>query len=269
MTNDWLARQSFLGKEGDAILTSLKVAVIGLGGGGSHVVQQLAHLGVGQFVLMDRDRIDQSNLNRLVGGTVADVAKRRLKTAIAHRSVRRVNPAATVSIVSDDWRKKAELLRDCDIIVGCVDTYATRAELEVVARRFLIPYVDIGMDVHAIGERFFIAGQVILSMPGHPCMRCIGFLNDKLLAQEAARYNQAGSRPQVVWPNGVLASLAVGVVVQLFTPWHDHRDELVYLEYDGNKQTVVESNLLSYAPPRCNHFSGFGNIGDPWFQMRR
>src|SRR5260221_7222326 len=144
MTSDWLTRQTFLGKVSDATVMSVKVAVIGLGGGGSHVVQQLAHLGVGEFVLVDPGRIDRSNLNRLVGGTVIDVAKKRLKTAIARRSVRRVNPAATVTIVSDDWRKKAELIRDCDVIVGCVDTYATRAELEVVARRFLIPYVDIG-----------------------------------------------------------------------------------------------------------------------------
>jgi molybdopterin/thiamine biosynthesis adenylyltransferase len=68
-------RQSFLGDNSDDALQHLRVAIVGLGGGGSHIAQQLAHLGVGQFVLVDPDRIEESNLNRLVGGTVADVQK--------------------------------------------------------------------------------------------------------------------------------------------------------------------------------------------------
>lgn len=265
--SDWLIRQRFLGDASDTVLGSLKVAVVGLGGGGSHIVQQLAHLGIGHFVLMDPDRIDETNLNRLVGGTVADVGEKQLKTAIAGRVVHGINPATRVLLVPDDWRKQPQLLRDCDIIVGCVDTYAARAELEVTARRFLVPYLDIGMDVHKLSDRFAISGQVILSTPGNPCMRCLGFLRDELLNQEAARYGDAGGRPQVVWPNGVLASIAVGVIVQLVAPWNDRQTEVAYLEYDGNSQTVAESNLLAYTPSQCGHFVGLSSIGDPWFRL--
>ena len=75
-------------------------------------------------------------------------------------------------------------------------------------------YIDIGMDVH--GEKPpVIGGQVVLSSPGRLCMRCMGLLTEAKLAEEAARYGKAGSRPQVVWPNGVLASTAVGLGVEL------------------------------------------------------
>ena len=55
--------------------------------------------------------------------------------------------------------------------------------------------------------------------PGGPCLRCCGLITDKRLEQEAERYGAAGERPQVVWPNGVLASTAVGLLAQLLTPW--------------------------------------------------
>ncbi len=66
-------RQSFLGPESEEIIDQAVIGVVGLGGGGSHVVQQLAHIGFRNFVLCDPDYISKSNLNRLVGGTLADV----------------------------------------------------------------------------------------------------------------------------------------------------------------------------------------------------
>jgi len=85
-------------------------------------------------------------------------------------------------------------------------------------RRYLVHYIDIGMDVHGIA-RPVIGGQLIQSSPGGLCMRCMGFLTDETLAREAGRYGNVGARPQVVWPNGVLASTAVGLAVDLVTNW--------------------------------------------------
>ena len=80
-------------------------------------------------------------------------------------------------------------------------------------------YIDIGMDVHG-EDKPVIGGQVILSSPGNLCMRCMGFLTDEKLAQEAARYGNAGSHPQVIWSNGVLDH-SVGLAVELITNWTD------------------------------------------------
>jgi tRNA A37 threonylcarbamoyladenosine dehydratase len=60
-------RQSFLGPNSEAVLRTTTVAVIGLCGGGSHVAQQLAHIGVGKLVFIDPDHADTTNINRMVG----------------------------------------------------------------------------------------------------------------------------------------------------------------------------------------------------------
>ena len=141
-----LGRQSFLGAESDQILSSLRVAIVGLGGGGSHIAQQLAHVGIGNFVLIDFDRIDASNLNRLVGATAKDVKQTTLKVEIIRKRIKAINPLANVKSIAEHWQEpEASIcLRDCDAIFGCVDRFADRRDLEATARRYLIPYIDKG-----------------------------------------------------------------------------------------------------------------------------
>jgi len=113
----------------------------------------------------------------------------------------------------------------------------------LVARRYLIPCIDIGLKVThrpLLGD-YLISGQVIFSFPGKACLRCCNFITDERLAQEAQQYGAAGVRPQVVWPNGVLASTAIELMVQLLTPWSRFSVEFNYLEYDDNKSTIAPS----------------------------
>ena len=264
--NERYARQSFLGPRSEEIFQNCRVSIIGLGGGGSHVAQQLAHIGIGNFRTFDADHVEDSNLNRLVGATQADVASRTPKTVVAARLIKGVNPSAAIMAFPNKWQESAGHLRDSDVIFGCVDSFSERQQIETIARRYLIPYIDIGIDVHPLENQFAISGQVILSMPGEICMKCMGFLHDDLLAREAANYGAAGSRPQVIWPNGVLASLAVGIFVQLVTPWNKNHKRVWYLEYDGNSQTVATSNRLSHASGIvCQHFSSLEDLGDPFW----
>lgn len=91
----------------------------------------------------------------------------------------------------------------------------------------------------------------------------MGFLTDDKLAQEAALYGNAGHRPQVVWPNGVLASIAVGLAVDLVTNWTRRDRSHAYLVYDGNQASVKESiTLRNMETGICPHFSG-SDVGDP------
>lgn len=264
--SDRLSRQSFLGGRSDEVLRSCRVAIIGLGGGGSQIAQQLAHLGVGKFLVFDPDKVEESNLNRLVGATTGDAESGAQKTNVTYRLIRSINPDADVVLVAKPWQEDAELLRSCDVVFGCVDTYAARDEIERASRRFLIPYIDIGMDVTPGKGGFVVAGQVILSMPGGPCMHCLGFLNEDLLGQEAARYGVAGGHPQVIWPNGLLASVAVGVFTQLVTPWHTNHRTIEYIELDGNNHTLLTSQRLAYvAGKHCKHFPNPLDLGDPFW----
>ncbi len=262
-----LKRQSFLGEDSENVLGRTRTALVGLGGGGSHVVQQLAHIGVGSLLPIDPDCMEDTNLNRLVGGTMEDVRLGTPKVDIAERVIKGVNPAAEVVKCRVNWTEVTAELRDVDVIFACVDSIGCRNELEAFARRFLIPLIDIGMDVFELNGEYSISGQVMLSMPGKPCMRCMGLVTDEALAKEAARYGAAGGKPQVVWPNGTLASIAVGLFMKLVTPWEIHKATPFLLEYDGDLQTVVPSNKLAYLPAKCKHFDSLHELGDPFWNL--
>jgi hypothetical protein len=270
MTETDFSRQSFLGKASDSDLWNTRVAIVGLGGGGSHIAQQLAHLGVGNYRLIDPDSIEASNLNRLVGGTQADVEMKRLKVDILARTIRAIRPDAQVNVCPFKWQEADAFLKDAHVLFGCIDGYLQRDFLESAARRFMLPYIDIGMDVTKVGpSHYAVAGQVILSRPGQPCMRCIGFLTPERLAREENDYGDAGINPQVVWTNGALASLAVGEFVKLRAPWFPSDDPFVWHELDGNRQTVTPSRQPQYRsiPQHCPHHGGADGVGDPFFKL--
>jgi molybdopterin-synthase adenylyltransferase len=263
-----LDRQSFLGASSDRDLSGLRVGIVGLGGGGSHVAQQLAHVGVGKYVLVDPDVIEDSNLNQLVGATAHDVTAAVTKVDIAERLILNVHPAADVQTQCAQWQENLDLLKTCDVIVGGVDSVRAKDELERFCRRFLIPYIDIGMDVHKVDDHFLIAGQVVLSSPGCPCLRCMGIVREADLEAEARNYGAAGGKPQVVWPNGLLASAAVGLLVQMVCPWHAEATETAYLEYDGNQNTLRPSmRLKALAAGCCKHYPP-EETGEAGFDIR-
>jgi hypothetical protein len=259
------SRQSFLGSGAEQIFRDVRVAILGVGGGGAHVAQQLAHVGLEHVTVCDPDYVEESNLNRLVGAIAEDVRRRARKVDVAARVVLGVNPRAKVTREFARWEDCADRLRHVDLIFGCLDGYAARDHLERFARRFLIPLIDVGVDVD-VGPAGVpqMSGQTILSMPGAACMRCMGFLNDVVLGREARQYGAAGVRPQVVWANGMLASCAVGLAVDVLTGWTRSTALPVYLEYDGNLQCVVPSVRLKHLPPTCVHFEA-DKVGPPRF----
>jgi hypothetical protein len=268
--NDRSKRQSFLGEASDAIFANTPIAIIGLCGGGSHIAQQLAHVGFLKFHLFDHDRVERPNLNRMVGSTPKDVDRARVKIEVIRDQILRIQPDADVKLFPYRWQERHHAVRSCSIVFGGVDSFAQRDELEAYSRRFLMAYIDVGMDVHEITtHQFSISGQVIASLPEQPCMRCMGFITESRIAREAQRYGAAGDRPQVVWPNGVLASTAVGMAIALLTPWRKPQEFIPFIEYDGNRHELRPSNVLMALRGRsCPHYTS-ADIGDPFWQPEK
>lgn len=268
-----LERQSFPGASSDAVLRRSTIGFVGLGGGGSHIVQQSGHLGVGGYVVVDPDHITDTNTNRLVGGRLTDLATNTKpamsKVDIAERTLHGLIEEPRIVPICDTWHNATDQLKRCDIIVGAVDSFRERDQLERFARRHLVPYIDIGMDVHELpSKRYLIAGQVVLSIPGKPCLRCCEIVTDERLAGEARLYGAAGSRPQVVWSNGVLASTAVGLITQLLTPWFVNTSDFAYLDYDGNLGTLTPNLRMKHLRGHsCPHHPP-NEVGDPFFDVR-
>ena len=149
----------------------------------------------------------------------------------------------------------------------CVDGFDKRRQLESALRRYLISLIDIGKGVTVLpGCPPVISGQVILSMPGDLCMSCLGFLNERDLAGEAAKSCDAGDQPQVVWSNGVLASTAVGIALYLVTGWSQSSPRPIYLCCRGSAHTLTPHPRHGFVEPgQCSRFL-LENCGDPRFK---
>jgi hypothetical protein len=223
------ARQVLIvGKAGQTSLRDSIVAVVGAGGGGSHTIQQLLYAGVGRIIVIDPDVYENSNRHRLVSGERKDVG--RPKVDIFHRLARKIGLDGRVQRVraAIPDSEAIQALLKADVIVGCVDTLFTRTDLQEIASRYLIPYVDIGATIRPVPDaeagdpRVVVSGNVLSFIPGSFCMWCSGFLSDEKLKQEQngptrGYFEKNNQEAQVVSFNGVVASQAVSEVLQLLT----------------------------------------------------
>lgn len=209
------------GAEGQRKLAAATVAVVGGGGGGSHLVQQLAHVGIGRVFVVDDDRLENSNRSRVVGVAKGDVGA--LKAEVLAREGRRVSESLTaIPIVARFPEPKAiDALLGADLVIGAVDALQVRLEIQKLALRYVIPFIDIGLSIVSSGSGRRMGGHVAVAVPGGPCLRCMGLLSKaKLAAEDGGRgpaYVTGGGAAQVVSFNGVLASQAVSDALDLLT----------------------------------------------------
>src|SRR4051812_12598124 len=123
MNDDRYSRnEALFGHEGQKKIAATKVAVIGLGGLGSHVAQQLAYLGVMHHAPVDFDIVTESSMNRVVGAVQADAATGTKKVEVAKRMIEAINPAVKVVPVDrkiDDPDAEAAIA-SADVVFGCL-----------------------------------------------------------------------------------------------------------------------------------------------------
>jgi molybdopterin/thiamine biosynthesis adenylyltransferase len=215
------------GSGGQQSIRDSTVAVVGAGGTGSHVVQQLAHLGVGKLILIDPDRVEESNLGRLVGASVSDIGIN--KVDVLRANALRIQPEIDVrtfatSVLEMDSRP----LADADIIVCCTDGHGSRALLTELSAQYFLTLIDLGVEVQTSPlEGTRAGGGVRVINPGEPCLHCVGVIDPALVREEfltdADRSEEARlgylrisdePAPSVIALNGVVASLAVIEVLQ-------------------------------------------------------
>lgn len=241
-------QQLLIGSDGQRRLATLGVGVVGLSGGGGHIVQQLTHAGVGRIVGIDCDRAEASNRGRVIGLRRWQAFLRRPKVDVMSRMVRGINGKVEFERVPYNIpdQRAIEAVKGCDVIVGAVDNYQARADLQDLSSRYLIPYVDIGLLIQSTdtkGDQATIGGHVITSVPGLRCLWCCGCLTqDRLDAETAGRprsyFEGTREQAQVVSLNGVLASQAVNEVLQLVTGYAPERADATFLKYDGLEGTL-------------------------------
>jgi hypothetical protein len=140
------------------------------------------------------------------------------------------------------------------LVIGAVDGMRTRDYIERVCRAALVPYVDIGLTIKLGDDDETvegIGGQVFVSLPGAPCMRCANIITDELLARDREEYVAGRPEQQVVSMNGILASEAVNAVLWMLTRYSAQFPPPLHLIYDGLEHRLYKNE---YLPDECEHF---------------
>jgi hypothetical protein len=237
------------GAEGQQKIRATRVAVIGVGGVGSHVVQQLAFIGVEDFALVEPEELDGTNRNRFIGSRNDDPIPGTPKLDIAERLVKSVEPAAHVQGVPDTLVSDAayDAVKAADVVIGCFDKEAPRLILTELCAAYGRNYIDVASDVIP-GSPPEWGGRVCTSWNGAGCLVCLDELDvdeagRQLAGPEAREQRRAiygvettllgGGGPSVVSVNGVVASLAVTEFMAGVTGLRDPIPLLTYRGWAG------------------------------------
>ena len=234
------------GAAGQRVLQASKVAVIGLGGIGSLVAEYLARLGVANLVLIDPDKVESSNLSRVVGATRIDAEVGQLKIQIAVRHAREMALDAILTPIAGDVASAsvAQVLRDCDFIFLAADSMRARLVVNALAHQYLIPAVQMGAKIRrrddgALEDAMCAVRQI---RPGTGCLWCNGLIDPTQLALEAKSdrerkaqaYGVREPNPSVITLNAVAAAHAVNDFLFAFLGLRTRDVEAAYQHFHFN-----------------------------------
>ncbi len=217
--------EQLLGQEGQKLIRACTVAVVGAGGVGGHVLQQLAYLRVAGLQIVEPGELKKTNRNRYVTADATDPIPGSDKVVLGKRLVERIDPTIKVTMVKAPFPSAGAYaaLHDADVVFGCVDGDGPRQILTEFCAAFEKPYVDIATDV-ASTDPLSLGGRVCTMWHGPPCLVCLGELDhgdvqayfasadlredaDAIYGVRKRALDESG--PSVVSLNGVVASLAV------------------------------------------------------------
>lgn len=219
------------GAPGQAAIARTRVAIVGCGGLGSILAEQLAYLGIRDFILVDADRVEVTNLNRLVFALPEDAREGRAKVDVIARGIRAVRPDARVEAIRGSIIDLSvqERVKDVDLLIAGTDSDGARMVCNQLAVRYLLPYMDLGTGINVEdGTVKESGGQLWYVHPGGFCLTCTGAIDpyaarvDLMDEVERRRHVERGygtdtPQPSVIFLNAVVASLAVGEIVKLLT----------------------------------------------------
>lgn len=268
------------GIDGQRLIAQTKVGIVGLGGTGSPVAEQLARLGVKDFILVDPDRIDSSNLTRVYGAyaqSVKRAAKQpEWKVNIIRDQIRRINPKAKVLSIPKSvviTEATAQLL-DRDIIFLCTDEHWGRSIVTQIAYQYMIPTINLGARIASTDGIISHANGIIdILRPSLPCLWCKEFLSPDRIAAESmpADYRHAlrqegyvdnidTKTPSVVSLTSTIASMAVSLFLQQLTDFMGSNGDIYRLNFnmlDGQTwrgKTNVKQGCI------CQKVKAFGSL---------
>ena len=252
------------------IVEDQRIAVIGVGGLGSALAENLVHSGFHHLHLIDHDQVETTNLNRIVGAGAEDARHHRLKVEAVRDHLLRINPAARIEAHPTTIEDPSLLpaLAQCDWLLLATDTHASRFRTQELALRFGIPLISAGVNIQvAEGRITDMSGEIITARWGDRlCLNCLGRIAPTQVAAETVAElgaelarrgyvsGQTVKEPAVKTLNALLAALSVETLLNQFTG----RQELPpILVYENNRLPRIFPDHESPArrPKGCFHCS--------------
>lgn len=246
------------------VLAGLCVGIVGCGGTGSIVIEQLVRLGLRKFVLFDPDTLTASNVTRVYGSTPADIGRRKVDVLGDH--IERIAPDAETqrlfqAITAEQVARRLAL---CDIVFGCTDDNAGRLILSRASTYLLIPVIDCGVLLTSApdGTLIGVDGRVTVMVPGQACLICRGRIDlaraaaEMLTPQERVKREDEGYAPALGRTEPAVVSFTSGVGV---TAVNEMLERLVGFGADPRPSEILvrfhERELSSnIALPREKHY---------------
>jgi hypothetical protein len=185
------------GADATAKLRRSTVAVVGAGGTGSAAIEVLARAGVGRLIVVDPDRISESNLERVHGSCPRDVLLGRSKVSLAEEHVRSIDPSCMFEgyVASLPQDETVDALTTADVALGCTDQQHSRLALSDLAVRYLVPAIDCGVLLEGRDGRVTAeVVQLVRFLAADACALCRGMINPSHLAQEMMSESEKAER---------------------------------------------------------------------------
>lgn len=228
------ARQTIFGETAQQQLGNLTVALIGCGGIGSIFAETLGRLGVKNWILVDPDRLESVNLNRMPGATAQMVEDGWAKVHYVKHLIHQIYPTkANVTAIPDSLAQPpgtgianvTNQITTADLIVVATDNHSSRQIAQEIALKYLRPLVCLGthIDVKSDGTPRMYARVTVPPLGGGWCLMCGNIINLQRAALESAPgeidrmattagYLDGVNDPAVFWLNGICASTGVGII---------------------------------------------------------
>lgn len=180
------------GKDVQGVIGRIRVGVVGAGSVGAIVAEVLARIGVAHVTLIDFDRVETHNLDRLLHADTNDAAHRRPKVEVLARALRRSATAANFEVlplqygVTETPGYRAAL--DCDLLFSCVDRPWPRSVLNFIAYAHLVPVVDGGIRIETTprGTLRRADWRAHVAAPTRRCLECLKQYEPAMVALERA-----------------------------------------------------------------------------------
>lgn len=160
-------------------LRSLTVAVVGSGGTGSPIAEQLVRVGVKEVILVDHDMLDtESNVRRVFGSTLQQLRTRQFpfKVNVVADHLDHIGLGVPVCRVIGDVRSERvfRYLLDADVVLNATDTHGSRAIVNELPSKYLLPMIDVGVRVGAKADQTLtgLIAEVRILTHVTPCLWC-------------------------------------------------------------------------------------------------